>query len=331
MRIVFAGTPITAVPTLNALHAAGHEIVLVLTRPDAPLGRKRILTPSPVASAAEKLGLPILKTVRPDAETSKKVAEAHPTIGVVVAYGAILSENMLTAPGRGWINLHFSSLPAWRGAAPVQRALIAGEKKLGITVFQLVSELDAGPVFATEKIVVDSGTPADTALGALAQKGAPLLCETLECIADGTARSIPQHGATSYAAKLNRADGQANFKLNPQSFLAHWAGVTPEPGMFCTHDGKPLKLLQIAVTKKTCSAKLAPGEARLTDKKVLLGLGTKNTLDATEYDEKTVSAAREQPDVRHDCIELLTVQPAGKQAMPAHAWLRGRGGKAQLQ
>src|SRR5690606_11020763 len=140
MRLVFAGTPDAAVPSLRALAATAHDVALVVTRPDAPLGRKRILTPSPVAAAAAELGLPVLKTARLDAAASERIAQASPDLGVIVAYGGLVREPLLSAPPHGWINLHFSLLPRWRGAAPVQHALIAGDDTLGAAVFQLVPD-----------------------------------------------------------------------------------------------------------------------------------------------------------------------------------------------
>src|SRR6478609_2753316 len=147
MRLVFAGTPAAAVPSLQRL-AESHDIAAVVTRPDAPLGRRRTLTPSPVAQSAVGLGLPVIKTARLDDAATAEISALEADLGVIVAYGGLVREPLLSAPRAGWINLHFSLLPAWRGAAPVQRALIAGDQVLGASVFQLVAELDAGDVFA---------------------------------------------------------------------------------------------------------------------------------------------------------------------------------------
>ncbi|WP_136036748.1 methionyl-tRNA formyltransferase, partial [Microbacterium sp. K35] len=153
MRLVFAGTPSAAVPTLHRL-AAEHDIAAVVTRPDAPLGRKRVLTPSPVAQAAAERGLPVIRAARLDDAVTAEIAALEPELGVIVAYGGLVREPLLSTPDAGWINLHFSLLPAWRGAAPVQRALIAGDEVLGASVFQLVPELDAGDVFARRTVAV---------------------------------------------------------------------------------------------------------------------------------------------------------------------------------
>jgi methionyl-tRNA formyltransferase len=147
MKLVFAGTPQVAVPSLTVLADSGHEIAAVITRSDAPLGRKRVLTPSPTAAAAAALGIPVIKTNRLDDAATAEIAALRPDLGVIVAYGGLVREPLLSVPRLGWINLHFSLLPRWRGAAPVQHAVIAGDEQTGAAVFQLVAGLDAGPVF----------------------------------------------------------------------------------------------------------------------------------------------------------------------------------------
>src|SRR5690606_31763576 len=193
MRLVFAGTPAPAVPTLHAL-AEQHDIVAVITRPDAPLGRKRVLTPSPVAAAAEELGLPVIKAARLDDEVTARIAALDPDLGVIVAYGGLVREPLLSTPAHGWINLHFSLLPAWRGAAPVQRALIAGDAQIGVSVFQLVPELDAGDVFGMRPVSLPGDATAGRALDILAADGAALTRDIVAGIADGTAAAVPQRG-----------------------------------------------------------------------------------------------------------------------------------------
>ncbi len=187
MRLVFAGTPAVAVPSLRALAAGPHEITAVITRSDAPLGRKRVLTPSPIAQVAEELGIPVLKADRLDAEVTARIAELEPDLGVIVAYGGLVREPLLSTPAHGWINLHFSLLPRWRGAAPVQRALMAGDAVTGASVFQLVAALDAGDVFAEERYEVPAGATSATVLDDLAEIGAPLLAGVVDGIADGSA------------------------------------------------------------------------------------------------------------------------------------------------
>lgn len=304
MRIVFAGTPEFAVPSLQALAAAGHEVVGVITREDAPLGRKRVLTPSPVAVAAEALGLPILKANRLDDAATAWVAERAPELGVIVAYGGLVREPLLSLPEHGWINLHFSELPRWRGAAPVQRALEAGEQTLGVTVFRLVAALDAGAVLTRDSRAFPAGTSAGAALAELSEFGTDAVLAAVQVLASDPAAGEPQTGAETYAHKLTREDGRLDLTRPADAVLAHWAGVTPEPGAYVTHEEQPIKLLELAPRGETDDTR-APGTVTLTDGVVVLATGS-------------------------GTLELRRVQPAGKPGMDAAAWLRGRGGQAVL-
>ncbi|GAA1624757.1 methionyl-tRNA formyltransferase [Leucobacter chromiireducens] len=304
MRIVFAGTPEFAVPSLQALAAAGHEVVGVITREDAPLGRKRVLTPSPVAVAAEALGLPILKANRLDDAATVWVAERAPELGVIVAYGGLVREPLLSLPEHGWINLHFSELPRWRGAAPVQRALEAGEQTLGVTVFRLVAALDAGDVLTRDSRAFPPGTSAGAALAELSEFGTDAVLAAVQVLASDPAAGEPQAGAETYAHKLTREDGRLDLTRPADAVLAHWAGVTPEPGAYVTHEEQPIKLLELAPRGETDDTR-APGTVTLTDGVVVLATGS-------------------------GTLELRRVQPAGKPGMDAAAWLRGRGGQAVL-
>lgn len=294
MRLVFAGTPAAAVPSLRALAAGPHEIALVITREDAPLGRKRVLTPSPVAAAAEELGLRVLKTGRLDADATAEVAGIRPDLGVIVAYGALVREPLLSTPRHGWINLHFSLLPRWRGAAPVQHALIAGDRDLGASVFQLVPELDAGPVFA-ERAMPAGELTAGAALDALSALGADLLAETVDAIGAGTAVAAPQRGEPTFAPKLSLADGELSWSADAAALLARIRGTTPEPGAHTTLDGARVKILDAAPADGDAPA---AGRVVLAGRRVLVGAAD-------------------------GAIELRTVQPAGKGAMAAADWWRG--------
>ncbi|WP_223624825.1 methionyl-tRNA formyltransferase [Microbacterium sp. EST19A] len=296
MRLVFAGTPAAAVPTLRRL-ATLHEIVAVVTRPDAPLGRKRVLTPSPVAQAAEELGLPVIRAARLDADATAQIVALAPELGVIVAYGGLVREPLLSAPDVGWINLHFSLLPAWRGAAPVQRALIAGDSVLGASVFQLVPELDAGDVFAMRTIDVAPAATADQALETLAQDGAELTAEVVASIADGSARAEPQQGEPTLAPKLTLDDGLLDWSQTVDELFARFRGVTPEPGAHTTIDGQRLKILEAASAQDADS--LEPGLISSTRSALLFG---------------TASAP----------LAVTRVQPAGKGAMSAVDWWRGQ-------
>jgi methionyl-tRNA formyltransferase len=297
MRLVFAGTPEPAVPSLRRLAASGHEIAAVVTRRDAPLGRKRILTPSPVAAAAEELGLETIRADRLDADATDRIAALAPDLGVIVAYGGLVREPLLSTPRHGWINLHFSLLPRWRGAAPVQHAVIAGDAETGASVFQLVAELDAGDVFAEVAYSPAPDATAGDVLAALAEEGAELLAHVVDGIAAGTAVSHPQQGEPTYAAKLGDDDGRIRWTEPQVAVLGRIRGVTPEPGAHTTIDGARLKVLG-ARPAAMDAAPLAPGAIALVGREVLVGTATAP-------------------------VALDRVQPAGKAAMAAGDWWRG--------
>ncbi|WP_085367732.1 methionyl-tRNA formyltransferase [Leifsonia sp. NCR5] len=295
MRLVFAGTPAVAVSALRLL-AERHEVVAVLTRRDAELGRKRVLTPSPVAAAADELGIETIKANRLDETVTERIRSLAPDLGVIVAYGGLVREPLLSTPRLGWVNLHFSLLPAWRGAAPVQHAVIAGDEVTGAAVFQLVPELDAGDVFSELTRAIGADETAGDVLGALSLSGAELLADTVDALADGTAASAPQTGAVTLAPKLSLADAHLDFHQPAAAVYARQRGVTPEPGAFALLGDDRFKVL---VARPAPDAdELAPGAVALQGKRVVVGTGT------------------------HP-LELVTVQPAGKKAMGAADWWRG--------
>nr|WP_218115702.1 methionyl-tRNA formyltransferase [Leucobacter soli] len=318
MRIVFAGTPEFAVPSLRALVAAGHEVVGAITREDAPLGRKRVLTPSPVALAAEELGVPLFKANRLGEEATAWAAGLRADLGVIVAYGGLVREPLLSTPALGWINLHFSALPRWRGAAPVQRALMAGEQRLGVTVFRLVAALDAGAVLSEDVRDFVPGTSAGEALSALADSGTGALERAIERLAQDPAAGVRQRGEASYAHKLTREDGRLDLERPTASVLAHWAGTTPEPGAFALHEGQALKIHELAMMQD-------PPVALLDEAGGRGGEGTRapNGTVMLHGDRAVLHLV-------DGALELRRVQPAGKPAMEGAAWLRGRGGSAVL-
>jgi len=295
MRLVFAGTPAAAIPTLRAL-AGSQDIAAVITRPDAPLGRKRVLTPSPVAQVADDLGLPVIKAARLDDDVTARIAALRPELGVIVAYGGLVREPLLHTPAHGWINLHFSRLPQWRGAAPVQRALIAGDAELGASVFQLVPALDAGDVFAMRTVDVPADATADVALDVLAEDGAALTAEVVAGIADGTARAVPQEGLPTTAPKLTIEDGALDWNLPLDAVYSRFRGVTPEPGAHTTIGGLRVKVLEAAPAAEADA--LDPGRITATKHAVLIGTATSP-------------------------LAVTRVQPAGKAAMSATDWWRG--------
>ncbi|MGV9192999.1 methionyl-tRNA formyltransferase [Microbacterium sp. MC2] len=295
MRIVFAGTPAPAVPSLRALASTAHDLVGVVTRRDAPLGRKRVLTPSPVAVVADELGLPTVKADRLDDEATARIDALRPDLGVIVAYGGLVREPLLSLPRHGWINLHFSLLPAWRGAAPVQHALIAGDRVTGASVFRLVPALDAGDVYAEVRYDVPRGATAGDVLDDLAVAGAGLLTEVVDAIDAGTATATPQTGTPTFAPKLSIADGALDFTAPADRVVDRFRGTTPEPGAHTTVGGQRLKVL---AAHRGPDLPLAPGELGLAGREVVVGAG-----DGT--------------------VALKTVQPAGKGPMSAADWWRG--------
>lgn len=296
MRVLFAGTPAVAVPSLNALVEAGFDVVAVLTRPDAPIGRKRVLTPSPVAARAAELGIEVIHAARIDAETTARISAVSPDVAAIVAYGGLVPAAALGIPPHGWINLHFSLLPAWRGAAPVQRAVMAGDDVTGAVTFQLEEGLDTGPVFGT---LTETVGPEDTAgelLERLSHSGAVLLAQTLSAIDAGKAAAVPQSGEVSLAPKLTLDDGRLDWE-HPALALGRQArGVTPEPGAWTVMDGQRIKLAPVRLRPDVSG--LAPGSVSLQGKSVLVGTGS-------------------------HAVELTRIQPAGKKMMAAADWARG--------
>ncbi|TQJ32198.1 methionyl-tRNA formyltransferase [Microbacterium sp. SLBN-146] len=297
MRLVFAGTPEAAVPSLRALAESRHEIALVVTRTDARVGRKRILTPSPVAATAEDLGLEVYKTDRLDEAATARIADIDAGLGVIVAYGGLVREPLLSSPTHGWINLHFSLLPRWRGAAPVQRAVMAGDAVTGASVFRLVPELDAGDVYRDIEIPVPAGADSGSLLTTLSDAGASLLVDVVDAIANGTAVTTPQSGEATYAPKLGDDDGLVSWTETDARVLSRIRGVTPEPGARTAVAGARLKILEAREAGEGAPMP-APGVFVFDAGRVYVG---------------TAGAP----------IELVAVQPAGRTAMRAPDWWRG--------
>ncbi|MCR6033721.1 methionyl-tRNA formyltransferase [Nocardioides sp. zg-579] len=297
MRLVFAGTPEVAVPSLDAIAASDHELVGVVTRPDAPAGRGRKLVASPVAQRAEELGVPVLKPDHPrDPEFQEQLRALRPDCCPVVAYGALLPQSALDIPPHGWVNLHFSCLPAWRGAAPVQHAIWAGDEVTGATTFRIVKAMDAGPTFGvmTERI-----RPTDTAgdlLARLAEGGAGLLVATLDGIADGSlvAREQPEDGV-SVAPKILVEDAEVDWTEPAVAVDRRIRACTPGPGAWTTHAGERLKVGPVSIEEGT---RLEPGVLEVRKNAVLVGTST-------------------------DAVRLGEVKAFGKKQMGAADWARG--------
>ena len=296
MRIIFAGTPEVAVPTLRELIAAGHDICAVLTRPDAPLGRKRILTPSPVATVALELGIPVIRAARIDEAVTAQLTELAADVGVVVAYGGLLPSAALQAPVGGWMNLHFSDLPRWRGAAPVQWSVISGDTEIGTAVFALVEELDAGDVYSVERCAIGRDETAGELLERLATSGAHQICSVVTALSLGEAHASAQVGEVTHARKLTLEDAHLKPHTVAEVLYAQFRGVTPEPGAFVLIGDERLKIIRAASPDDAPS--LTAGHIQLHAKRVWLGSDT-------------------------TALELLIVQPAGKSRMSAADWFRG--------
>lgn len=299
MRLLFAGTPSVAVPALEALLGSRHEVVAVLTRPDARAGRGRTLSASPVKERALEAGIEVLTptSVR-DEEFLGTLAALDIDCAPVVAYGALLPPAVLAVPRHGWVNLHFSILPAWRGAAPVQHALIAGDEVTGASTFRIEAGLDTGPVYG---MFTETVRPRDTAgdlLGRLAASGAGLLVATLDAIDDGFAQPVPQsNDGLSYAPRLETDDARVRWNHPAYAIDRRVRGCTPAPGAWTTApDGSRIKLAPVLLRPDVVD--LAPGALRATKDAVLVGTGS-------------------------HAVELTEVAAAGKKHMDAAAWARG--------
>ena len=313
MRLVFAGTPRTALPALDALLASRHEVAAVVTRPDAPAGRGRKVEASPVARRAAEAGLEVLTPARArDPEFLDRLREIAPDCCPVTAYGALLPQSALDIPPNGWVNLHFSILPAWRGAAPVQHAILHGDDVTGASTFGIVKELDAGPVYG---VLTESVRPDDTAgtlLDRLSHSGAGLLVATLDGIEDGTVQAVPQPAeGVSFAPKIHSADARVDWKLPAHVVDRQVRACTPDPGAWTEFDGARLKLGPVSPDvpgspgaagpsggASAAPPDLAPGELHVGRRAVLVGTGSRP-------------------------VRLGDVQAPGKRRLTASDWARG--------
>jgi len=298
MRLVFAGTPAVAVPSLDAIAASGHELVAVVTRPDAPAGRGRHLVRSPVGAWADAYGVEVLTPARPREQAFlDRLRSLEPDCVPVVAYGALVPPAALAIPPHGWINLHFSLLPAWRGAAPVQRALLHGDDLTGASVFLLEEGLDTGPVFGT---LTEPVRPTDTAgdlLDRLADRGARLLVDVLDGIGAGVAEAVPQPAeGVTLAPKMTVEDAEVRWAEPAFAVDRRIRACTPAPGAWTTLRGERLKLGPVTVV--TDAPALPAGELLALRDGVLVGTGT-------------------------EPVVLGEVRAAGRKPMPADAWARG--------
>jgi methionyl-tRNA formyltransferase len=299
VRIVFAGTPEPALPSLRRLiDSRHHDVVAVLTRPDAAKGRHGKPSPSPVARLALEHDIPLLRPSRPNSdEFIAELTELAPEACAVVAYGALLSERLLAVPTHGWVNLHFSLLPAWRGAAPVQAAIAAGDPVTGATTFQIELALDSGPVYG---VVTETIRPTDTAgdlLERLADSGAALLNTTLDGIADGSLTPIPQPAdGVTVAPKITVEEARVRWELPAHAVDRRIRAVTPNPGAWTMIGDLRVKVGPVTIDET--GDELAPGMIRVSRDGVRIGTGLHPVL-------------------------LGQVQPPGKKLMNAADWARG--------
>jgi methionyl-tRNA formyltransferase len=298
VRLVFAGTPAVALPALDAIAASSHELLAVVSRPDAPAGRGRRLFRSPAAAWADEHGVDVLNPAKPgDPEFQQRLRGLEPDCVPVVAYGALVPPSALEIPRHGWVNLHFSLLPAWRGAAPVQHAILHGDEITGASVFQLEAGFDTGPLFGT---LTDEIRPNDTAgdlLRRLATAGAALLVAVLDAIEAGTARSVPQAAdGVSLAPKLTVDDAMVRWDEPAFAVDRRIRACTPAPGAWTTFRGERLKLGPVRPVAN--APRLEPGDLLVERDAVYVGTATTP-------------------------VALDEVRAAGRKAMPAADWARG--------
>lgn len=299
MRLLFAGTPDVALPALDALVDSRHEVVAVLTRPDAPAGRGRGVAVSPVKRRAAELGLEVLTPASPrDPAFGARLAELAPDCAPVVAYGGLLPASVLDVPTHGWVNLHFSLLPAWRGAAPVQHALLHGDEVTGATTFRIEQGLDTGPVLGTLTETVRARDTAGDLLGRLATAGAGLLVATLDALEDGSLVAVPQPAdGVSLAPRLTTEDARVRWEHPALAIDRRVRAVTPSPGAWTTAgDGTRVKLGPVRLRPDVTD--LPAGVVRASKDEVLVGTGT-------------------------HAVQLGDVAPAGRRMMAAVDWARG--------
>ena len=291
MKLVFFGTPADAVPALEALHAAEHEIALVVTQPDTRRGRGSDESPSPVREAAEALGIPVL-TPQKSQEVVDDVAASGAEVGVVVAFGQLLPPALLEAVPHGFVNVHFSLLPRWRGAAPVERAVLAGDRETGVCIMALEAGLDTGPVYARERTPIGSSETAGELRTRLVGLGTDLLVDTLPRVP--TARPEPQSGEPTYADKLTVEEFELDWEQSAEDLARVVRAGNPRPGAWTTDHGGRLKVWRVRALSACIDAE--PG---------------------TVFGHTRVATGE-------GALELVEVQPEGRRAMDANAWLAGR-------
>ena len=301
MRLIFAGTPEPAVVALERLLASDHEIIAVLTRPDARRGRGRTLHPSPVSALAQEHGIEVLTPTTLKAGTEDgdavraRLRELAPDAVPVVAYGNLIPEDLLDLPRHGWVNLHFSLLPAWRGAAPVQASIYHGDRTTGATTFRIDKGLDTGDVLGTLSDEIRDTDTADDLLTRLAYSGADLLVETMDGLANGTVTPTPQEGEATYAHKITTEQARIDWNEDAAAIDRHIRAHTPGPGAWTMIGEERFKVGPVTVTG---DRELTPGEVAVSKNDVRVGTGSGD-------------------------VALGTIQAPGKKMMAAADWARG--------
>jgi methionyl-tRNA formyltransferase len=308
LKIVFAGTPANAAQTLRALAKSPFEVSAVLTRTDAPVGRKRILTPSAVAEVAAELGIPTIKANRVDDSVRAEIQATGADLGVIVAFGALLDQEALDALPKGWINLHYSLLPNWRGAAPVQRAIMAGDRETGVTLFQLDKGMDTGPIHLQIPTVIEPGEATADLLPRLTELGITGLAELLPRVAAELVAPTNQDpyliASLPTADKLSREDARIDWHRNAVEIENQIRGLNPEPMAWTTLESETFRVIEARALGATDWQALAGEDAEV---------GTANF----EKDRVLVTCGQ------GSLLELKTVQPAGKKPMQSNDWARG--------
>lgn len=291
ISVVFAGSPAVALPYLRELLAAGLDVVQVITRPDSPQGRKKEISPTPVAVFASEHGIPVLKTTK-----LSEADVANCDIGLIVAFGAKVPASLLDKPKHGWINVHFSVLPKYRGAAPLQRSMLDGSQASGVSIFKLVEELDAGPLYKTVSKDFLPNETASEALERFSLESAALAVQTLIEISSTDLAPVEQSGTPSSAPKFAGEDGKIDWSAPGEAIDRLIRAVTDEPGAYSFVNEMKLKILRARLSEPVDGN---PGEIYSTKNSVTVSTGSGKS------------------------IELLEVQPSGKQVMPAVSWIRG--------
>lgn len=318
MSIIFAGTPSVAARSLEILLERGITIDVVLTRPDAPVGRKRVMTPSDVANQAQISDIPTLKTAVLDESILHElngVADMDMStirLGVIVAYGGFVREPILSLPELGWINLHFSDLPQYRGAAPVQRSLFDGNQTTALTVFQLDEHMDAGPILSRQEVEYLPDETADEALSRFAEIGAELLVTTIELLLEGNTNAQEQVGEITFAPKFQRGEEILTQAMTAETFMYRFRGLTAEPGAVLEFRGSRIKILSARSFSVPNMTDNNSTRSHPTDV-----FQTHTPGDIIVFEKKILFT------VLDGFVELLTVQPAGRKTMPAADWWRG--------